>query len=175
MASRGMTHTPSLITINSGIRVILRVIHQQFEMLYCWYYWWEGFVMYTFESGLRWHDTYEYTSSFMKIGTGVQAILRFFSQIWWAVMLALLLGWIYELCYSDWLRCIDTHTRFHKDWLNHSKLIGGDIHTDTHRHTDTKTAMRSHKLTLIFTKKGKWAKMRGALFLCPFNGLMFIR
>jgi hypothetical protein len=29
----------------------------------------------------------------------------------------LLMGWIYELCHCDGLRCCDMHTKFHKDWF----------------------------------------------------------
>jgi hypothetical protein len=38
MTSDGMTHMPGFMTIFSGIEVILRVLPQQFERLYCWYY-----------------------------------------------------------------------------------------------------------------------------------------
>jgi hypothetical protein len=38
MASGGMIYIPSLMTIGSGIRVILRILPQQFERLQCWYY-----------------------------------------------------------------------------------------------------------------------------------------
>jgi hypothetical protein len=46
--------------------------------------------------GLRWHDI-QYEPSFMKIGEGVQAILRFCLKKWEAVMLVLLMGVSYEL------------------------------------------------------------------------------
>jgi hypothetical protein len=39
-------HMPYFMTISSGIKVILRVIPQKFERLYCWYCWWEEFIMY---------------------------------------------------------------------------------------------------------------------------------
>jgi hypothetical protein len=38
MAPGGMIHIPSLIMIGSGIQVILRVLPQQFERLWRWYY-----------------------------------------------------------------------------------------------------------------------------------------
>jgi hypothetical protein len=46
----------------------------QFERLQCWYYSWEGFMMYTIEMA---SGGMIYIPSFMKIGIGVQAILRF--------------------------------------------------------------------------------------------------
>jgi hypothetical protein len=54
-------YIPSLMKIGSGIRVISRVLPQQFERLWCWYYRLEGCMIYTIE-----------------IGTGVQAILRLY-------------------------------------------------------------------------------------------------
>jgi hypothetical protein len=38
MALGCMIYIPSLMTIGSGIRVILRVLRQQFERLQCWCY-----------------------------------------------------------------------------------------------------------------------------------------
>jgi hypothetical protein len=40
----------------------------QFEKMQCWYYWWEGFMKDAFEMHIP---------SFLKFGTGVQAMLRF--------------------------------------------------------------------------------------------------
>jgi hypothetical protein len=40
-------------------------------------------------------------------------------------------GGIYEVCLWDWLRCHDRHTKFHKNWLRHSKVDRG-----IHAHTD---------------------------------------
>jgi hypothetical protein len=45
-----------------------------------------------------------------------------------------LMGVICEVSRWDELRCHDIHTKFHKDWFWHSKLIGG-----IHRHRDTDT------------------------------------
>jgi hypothetical protein len=122
MTSRGMMHIPSLMTIGSGIRVILKVLYKKFEAM--------ALVLLTREfydvchwNGVRGQDIYTkfnddrfrhlsvitvitatilevvmlvlpiegilkytvqmtscgiiYIQSFMKIGTGVQAILRF--------------------------------------------------------------------------------------------------
>jgi hypothetical protein len=47
---------------------------QKFERLQCWYYSWEGLMMYAVEMascGML------YLTDFMNIGTGVQAVLRF--------------------------------------------------------------------------------------------------
>jgi hypothetical protein len=38
MYSGDMIYVPSLMTIGSGIRVILRELPEQFERLQCWYY-----------------------------------------------------------------------------------------------------------------------------------------
>jgi hypothetical protein len=38
MASDGVMYIPSFIKIGSGIKVILRLLPQQFERLQCWYY-----------------------------------------------------------------------------------------------------------------------------------------
>jgi hypothetical protein len=56
MALGGMMYIPSLMTISSGLRVILKVLSQQFERLRCWYYWWEGFIMYAIEmASVAWY------------------------------------------------------------------------------------------------------------------------
>jgi hypothetical protein len=40
-----------------------------------------------------------------------------------------LMGGICEVCSWDGLRCHDVHTKFHKDWFRHSKVIRGDSQT----------------------------------------------
>jgi hypothetical protein len=52
----------------------IKVTSQKFEKLQCWYYWWQGFIMYAAEMPSR---GITFLPSFMKTGTGVQAILRF--------------------------------------------------------------------------------------------------
>jgi hypothetical protein len=44
-----------------------------------------------------------------------------------------LLGGIYEVRRLDGLRCHDIHTKFHKDWFSHSKVITWGIHKHTDR------------------------------------------
>jgi hypothetical protein len=39
------------------------------------------------------------------------------------------MGGIYELSYSDGLRCHDIHTKFYKDWFKHLKVNSGDSQT----------------------------------------------
>jgi hypothetical protein len=63
-----------------------------------------------------------YTSSFMKTGSGIQAMLTFASEIQEAVMLVLLIRGIYE----EWRSVgIILHgvTRFHEDWYRGSISI----------------------------------------------------
>jgi hypothetical protein len=62
------------MNIGTGFQAILRFGLMKFERLLCWYYLWEGFVMYTFENGL---GGMIYIQSFLKIYTGVQAVLKF--------------------------------------------------------------------------------------------------
>jgi hypothetical protein len=38
MSSGGMIRVPSFMTVSSGIQVIFRVLHEQFERLEGWYY-----------------------------------------------------------------------------------------------------------------------------------------
>jgi hypothetical protein len=49
MASGGMIYIPSFMKIGSSIQVILWFFPRQSERLQCWYYKWEGFMMYAFE------------------------------------------------------------------------------------------------------------------------------
>jgi hypothetical protein len=58
----------------------------------------------------------------------------------------ILMGGIYEVRRWDGLRCHDIHTKFHKDWLSHSKVHRADTHTCT------QTALWSHKPTFTFSK-----------------------
>jgi hypothetical protein len=44
---------------------------------------------------------------------------------------------VYEVRRSDGLRCHDVHTRFHKDWFRHSKVI--------HRHA----GRRQHEILIV--------------------------
>jgi hypothetical protein len=43
-ASYGMIFIPSIMTIGSGIQVVLRLLPQQFEGIQCCYYRWERFL-----------------------------------------------------------------------------------------------------------------------------------
>jgi hypothetical protein len=74
MASGGMICT--LIFMKNGlvIQIKLRLLPQQFEVLQCWYYRWNGFMKCVTEIG---SDGMIYVPSFMKIGAGIQPILRF--------------------------------------------------------------------------------------------------
>jgi hypothetical protein len=49
LASDGMIYILSFMNIGSGIQVILRLLPLQSEKLQCWYYHWEGFMMYAVE------------------------------------------------------------------------------------------------------------------------------
>jgi hypothetical protein len=77
-----------------------------------------------------------YKPSFMKIGIGVQAILRFNLRNMRGCNVGITNGrdlWIMPLRWDQVL--------WHKDWVSHSKLIGG-----------TQTAKWSHKPTFICSK-----------------------
>jgi hypothetical protein len=70
-----------------------------------------------------------YIPSFMKIGTGVQAILRFPLSNLRGCNVGITDGRDFDVLCSDWLRCHGIHIKFHKDWfcLNCSgirKLLG---------------------------------------------------
>jgi hypothetical protein len=49
MVSDGMIYIPSFLKIGSRIRVILKLLSRQSETLRCWYYEWEGFVIYAIQ------------------------------------------------------------------------------------------------------------------------------
>jgi hypothetical protein len=38
IASGGMIYIPSFMTVGSGIKELLTLLHQQFERLQCWHY-----------------------------------------------------------------------------------------------------------------------------------------
>jgi hypothetical protein len=52
----------------------IKVLSQKFDRLQCQYYWWKEFMMYAIEMA---SCGMIYLPSFVNIGTGVQAILRF--------------------------------------------------------------------------------------------------
>jgi hypothetical protein len=61
----GMMYTPSFMTISWGIQVTLGLLPQQSERLQCWYYW--GIYEACHWYGQTWHDI----QSFMTNGTGL--------------------------------------------------------------------------------------------------------
>jgi hypothetical protein len=80
--------------------------------------------------------------SFMKIGIGVQIILRFELKNLRGSNVGITNGrdlWIMPLRWEQ--------VSWHKDWFSHSKLVGGDIYTDT------QTAKWSHNPTFILFSK----------------------
>jgi hypothetical protein len=106
---------PSPMAIGSGIQVILRVLPQQFERLWYWYYWWEGLHKYAVEmasGGMM----YTYIPSFVKISTGVQAILRYVPEMWETAVLILLIGGNCDVRRWDGFMWHDIHMKFHEDW-----------------------------------------------------------
>jgi hypothetical protein len=72
-----------------------------------------------------------YIPSLITIGSGIRVKLRVSSQKFETVMLVLLIRGIYKLRRLDGLRWRDLHTKFHKYWFRHSKVVRGDTHTDT--------------------------------------------
>jgi hypothetical protein len=53
----------------------IKILSQKFERLLCWYYLWEGFIIYAVEMA---SCRMICLPSFVKIATGVQAILKFY-------------------------------------------------------------------------------------------------
>jgi hypothetical protein len=85
----------------------------------------------------------EMASCGMRSGMGVQAILR--------SCLSNLNGCNVGITDGRDLRSVPLRwhyirTKFHKDWLRHSKLLGGDTHSET------QTAKLCHKPTFTFSK-----------------------
>jgi hypothetical protein len=58
-----------------------------------------------------------------------------------------LIGGIYEVRRSDWFRCHDVRTKFHKNWFRQSTVDRRDSHTRTQK------AWRCHKPTFILQNK----------------------
>jgi hypothetical protein len=56
-----------------------------------------------------------------------------------------LMGGINEVRRWDRIICHDIHTKFHDDWLSHSKVDRG-----IYRHADTKIRWRSHNSNFVF-------------------------
>jgi hypothetical protein len=71
-----------------------------------------------------------YTPSFMKIGTGVQAILRFDLRNLRGCNYGITDGW--DLRTASLLRCPVIHTTFHKDCFSNS-VVNGRIQAQTHK------------------------------------------
>jgi hypothetical protein len=114
-------YIPSFVTICSGVKVILRLLPQQFERLQCWYNWWDELWIVP----LRWLQVacYAYQVSWRP----VQAFKVITSTI-----LLLLMGRIYAVCRWDGLRWHDILTRFHKDRFRRSKVVReGDARAQT--------------------------------------------
>jgi hypothetical protein len=107
--------------ITSGIKVILRLLHQQFEGLQSWYYWWEEYMKYATEMSSG-GIIYVYILSFMTIGSGIQVILRLVHEQF-AAVLELPMRRIYEVCHWDGLKWHYIHAKFHDDQFRHSSNI----------------------------------------------------
>jgi hypothetical protein len=68
------------------------------------------------------------------------------------------MGGIYDFCRWDGLRYRNIHTKFHRNWFRHSKVIG-------ERFTDTQTARISHKPTFISLNEESRQKMLPTWYL----------
>jgi hypothetical protein len=68
----------------------------------------------------------------MKIGTGVQAILGFCLRNLRGCNVDITDGRDFRIAALRWVRCLDIHTKFHKDLFSHSEVKRG-IHLQTHR------------------------------------------
>jgi hypothetical protein len=69
--------------------------------------------------------------SFMKIGTGVQEILRFCLRNLRGCNAGISDGGDFLTNHLDGLKWCDISTKFHKDWFRQSKVNGGDTRTHT--------------------------------------------
>jgi hypothetical protein len=59
----------------------------------------------------------------------------------------------YKLHRFDYLRCLDIHTKFHKDWFRYSRVIREEL-TYRHRHTDSKVVSKAHVYFFKISKIG---------------------
>jgi hypothetical protein len=96
-----------------------------------------------------------YISSFMKIGTGVQAIVMFCLRNMRGCNVGINYEWDLWITHLKLWHCLDVHTKFHKDWLRHSK-VNGELQTHTH----TEAGNWSHKPTSIFLNKESRLKIK---------------
>jgi hypothetical protein len=65
-------YIPTSMTVCSGIQVTLRLLPQQFDRLYCWYYWYEVFMKYVVGLG---SGGMMYIPSFIKNGSVIQKLI----------------------------------------------------------------------------------------------------
>jgi hypothetical protein len=92
--------------------------------------------------GLRWHNIYVYISTFMKIGTGVQAILRFSLRNLRGCNVGITDGRDIRITPLRWA---------HVPWYTYQAAINiGSGVRELIRGINTQTARRSHELTFIF-------------------------
>jgi hypothetical protein len=78
-----------------------------------------------------------YTLSFVKIGAGVQAVLRYCLRCLRGCNVGITDGRNLRSTSLRCAQCHDIRTKFHKDWFRHSKVVRGVY---TYTHTDTQTA-----------------------------------
>lgn len=74
MTPDGKTCILNFLIICWDIQAILKLLHQHFEGLQCWYYWWEGFMKYVAEKDTS-HTIY--IRNFIKSATGFRIMLGF--------------------------------------------------------------------------------------------------
>jgi hypothetical protein len=77
---------------------------------------------------------------------------------WIHIQIHRLMGWMYEVCRWNGLRCHDMHTKFRKDWLSQSKIVMGD--TQTHRQHEDREGL------LLFFQSKEIRLLRSPCCLC---------
>jgi hypothetical protein len=114
--------------IGTCVQVVL-TLSQKSERLQWWYYWWEG-VMMLWCMPLWWLHVAWYTSSYMKIGTCVQAIFSFYLSNLNGCNIGITDGRINEVRRWNGLRWNDICTKFHDNqfrYLNNIMFISATI------------------------------------------------
>jgi hypothetical protein len=114
MSSVGVMYAPSLMTIGLEIRVILRILPQQYERLYVvlvllrW-----GIYKIQRSDGTKWHHM---RTKFHKKWFGHTGNIKVTtSAIWEAAVLVLLMGGVYDVRRWNGLRRHDIYTKFHEN------------------------------------------------------------
>jgi hypothetical protein len=141
MASGGIKHLSSFMTVGCGIQVLWRLLPRKFERLQCCYYRWDLFMKNAVD-GLRWHDVRtNFHDGRFRNSRNIKVVI---TTIWEPRLMVLHNREIYEVRRWDDLRWHDVHTKLHGNRFRSSKVLRGEADTRSRTNTYSKATTKTY-------------------------------